>query len=531
MMVAKVEEESMPEGVTVNVNYGAQGDRVQEATMKTVSGKKYPASDFLVVEDPEKPSTFHLQVKRNGTPDHGLMGGAKAALTSPGGHRGNKYEGPNKAAAIRKLKALYKAEDMEWGEAYAEYIGGMEQMMSQIRGAFNRMFSPPMAADVARPAYLWVKDIFTGHPELGDALVVEEDGLMWAVGYEVDADGKVTFAAREQWEMVIPTYVKVQQKQEAGMAELETFTESAEGSVISLVEAQSPPAGAHRAPVEINMRIIKPGAGNKKDNHWYPADVLKRDAHVFEGVDVFVTDHKENERSERTKVGKIKSIVGFDEDGGPIGRTVIYDPEVAEKTRNRAKAGELSTLHCSISANGTAKKGEVDGKEYKIVETITYAGAVDLVSRAGAGGQALGLRESEAGGTEPMEDEMIVEEQEQETENVTISEQEPTPDPEPAPDPVKLAAEKVQEALTATNLPPASVFKLAGADYADETSLAEAIKAEVAEVKERTGSGRPFAQGGGGNPPGKEPLTEEQKTVRFNEILEMHGAKTVPTGG
>lgn len=89
-------------------------DLVEEATTKTVGGQSYPSSDFLVVEDPESPSTWHLQVKKHGKPDHGLMGAAKAALTSPGGHRGNKYQGPNKSSAISKLKALYKAEKMAW---------------------------------------------------------------------------------------------------------------------------------------------------------------------------------------------------------------------------------------------------------------------------------------------------------------------------------------------------------------------------------------------------------------------------------
>lgn len=86
----------------------------KEKPMKTVDGEKYPASDFLVAEDAQSPDTWHLQVKRHGTPDHNLMGAAKAALTSPGGHRGNKYQGPNKTEAIAKLKRLYEAENMEW---------------------------------------------------------------------------------------------------------------------------------------------------------------------------------------------------------------------------------------------------------------------------------------------------------------------------------------------------------------------------------------------------------------------------------
>lgn len=84
----------------------------KKAMMKTVDGKDYPATDFLVVEDAEKPTTWHLQAYRNGTPDHKLMGAAKAALTI--GYRGNKYEGPDREKALKALQSLYKAEDMNW---------------------------------------------------------------------------------------------------------------------------------------------------------------------------------------------------------------------------------------------------------------------------------------------------------------------------------------------------------------------------------------------------------------------------------
>jgi hypothetical protein len=68
--------------------------------------------DYLVVEDPKKSSTWHLQVKRNGKPDHHLMGAAWAALHPPG-YRGNVYQGPGKTEALAKLKALYASEKME----------------------------------------------------------------------------------------------------------------------------------------------------------------------------------------------------------------------------------------------------------------------------------------------------------------------------------------------------------------------------------------------------------------------------------
>jgi hypothetical protein len=69
--------------------------------------------DYLVVEDRKLKSTWHLPVKRNGKPDHNLMGAAYAALLG-GGYRGNRYEGPKKREAVKKLRALYRAEGMEW---------------------------------------------------------------------------------------------------------------------------------------------------------------------------------------------------------------------------------------------------------------------------------------------------------------------------------------------------------------------------------------------------------------------------------
>lgn len=98
----------------------------EKAAMKTVDGEQYPASDFLVVEDSEAPTTWHLQIKRKGKPDHGLMGGAWAALHK--GYRGNKYEGPMKAEAISKLKKLYAAEEMDTPVEKMDY-GEAEEVM------------------------------------------------------------------------------------------------------------------------------------------------------------------------------------------------------------------------------------------------------------------------------------------------------------------------------------------------------------------------------------------------------------------
>jgi hypothetical protein len=63
---------------------------------------------FLVTESD---GTEHLPTTTGGKPDHRLMGAAWAALH--GGYRGSKYGGPNKQAAIAKLKKLYKSEGMD----------------------------------------------------------------------------------------------------------------------------------------------------------------------------------------------------------------------------------------------------------------------------------------------------------------------------------------------------------------------------------------------------------------------------------
>lgn len=60
----------------------------------------------------ESDGTTHLPVTgEDGKPDHNLMGAAWAALH--GGYRGNKYQGPDKDAAIAKLKRLYESEGMK----------------------------------------------------------------------------------------------------------------------------------------------------------------------------------------------------------------------------------------------------------------------------------------------------------------------------------------------------------------------------------------------------------------------------------
>ena len=105
-----------------------RNDAGSKAVTRSEADGDHPAGHYLVVEDPEKPSTWHLRVRDvNGEPDHRLMGAAWAALH--GGYRGNVYEGPGKREALGKLMRLYEQEAMDvpkadWdGETKAEGEG------------------------------------------------------------------------------------------------------------------------------------------------------------------------------------------------------------------------------------------------------------------------------------------------------------------------------------------------------------------------------------------------------------------------
>jgi hypothetical protein len=109
----------------------ASKKEAEDVTEKAASDNP---GDYLIVEDREKPTTWHLQVKRNGTPDHGLMGDAWAALH--GGYRGNKYEGPQKGEALAKLKKMYDAEKIDQPETKEadEQPSALERIMGFFKG-------------------------------------------------------------------------------------------------------------------------------------------------------------------------------------------------------------------------------------------------------------------------------------------------------------------------------------------------------------------------------------------------------------
>lgn len=111
---------------------------VEEAMTKGESWGEEPASSYLIVGDPQHPTTWHLPYKKHGKLDRGLAGAAKAALTS--NHRGKAYGGPDKEKAISKLKGIYSANGWDWNaksdaELDAEFEDSVLAQLAELKSA------------------------------------------------------------------------------------------------------------------------------------------------------------------------------------------------------------------------------------------------------------------------------------------------------------------------------------------------------------------------------------------------------------
>lgn len=292
---------------------------------------------------------------------------------------------------------------------------------------------------------------------------------------------------------------------EASVSEL---AESSAG-IIALSEAEPQAAdNPNREPLRVEFALIKPGFGNKKDNNYYPAEMLKRDCHVFEGVKMYTTDHNQGEKSERTEVAVVEKMpLRFLEDGTPVGLAAIFDPTFAEKTRNRAKQGHLETLENSILGRGRVRSGEIGGKKTNIVEALTEGVSVDWVTKAGAGGRALNLAENEE------VSDMTVEE-------TRVDEQEQQPEQE-QPEPIQETAEEVllneadvSSILAEAKLPDAAKKRLGAGEYKDADALKAAINAEAEYIQEFTRAGQPvIAPGQSASGQAPKPLAEREAAM------------------
>jgi len=293
------------------------------------------------------------------------------------------------------------------------------------------------------------------------------------------------------------------------MAEVELAENAPTGGIVKLAEDALTVVRDSIVPLKLDVAIIRPGWGNKKDGHYYPPETLRRDSPlVFPGIKMYESDHRDEEKSTRTWVSTVKNISGFAEDGTPIGRVVIHDEDFAKRIIALNEEDMLDKMECSILGKGKVRKGSVDGRKGKIVEAITEARSVDWVTRGGAGGHALNLAES--GGDDMTEEHR---EQEQEQEEAQVGEQ--------AVEEI-LSETAVAAILDEASLPDAAKTRLKAAEYADEDALKEAVSAEVKYLKEITGAGRPVMRADKEQVT-VEPMSEAEDNKAWNKIYMDHG--------
>ena len=265
----------------------------------------------------------------------------------------------------------------------------------------------------------------------------------------------------------------------------ESLAESDGGAILDVSEA-TPDMRQQGALALVDFVPIEPGWGNAKDNHHYGMALLKREAAKFVGAKMYATNHVESEKTVRNEVSQIiECPVRYTDSGAPVARAAIYDRDFEYSVRQRAKAGKLEDLHCSIFADGLVKEGfEYDGRSGKDVTAITEVKSVDWVARAGAGGRALALVESaqdvpDKQGAKVMSDK----EEPQATEEVV--EQDPEVKAEAiaeTEEPQALGVSAVLRALLEASLPQPVAMRLAEREYTDEAALMEAIKLATTEV-------------------------------------------------
>jgi hypothetical protein len=304
-------------------------------------------------------------------------------------------------------------------------------------------------------------------------------------------------------------------------AEQRRILKNKEENMVELAESEQAPISelteSEGGPLHAVVRVIRPGWGNKKHNHYYPKDVLQRDAFQFIGAKMFETDHRPQEKSTRTWVSTVEDIIGF-EDGAPLARVAVHDGDFAERLRNLDKLGMLGKMECSIYANGLAKGGfKLGGREGKQVESITGVSSVDWVTRAGAGGAAVSLVEtSEELDMDKVEKELAdsLEEERQEdsaeeteVEEVEIQES----DPEESEPEKLLEVSEVKEILSETELPQYAQTRLAySGRFMTKEEVVEAAQAELEYIKTVTQSGKPFGMS-------KKPEKKIEEVDRFAE--------------
>lgn len=311
------------------------------------------------------------------------------------------------ASSIKQANSVIaKAAEADVEEAtMGEMLQGLQDWMGQFHNALRTLQG---YADSG----LYIRDVLVVHPELGNAVIVQSGAMLYAIPYSFEGEGAdIALAGADRWQRVVQTYQAVD-AEEAGAEEesepaeeadlAESFEGTLTGHALSIAEAGDVASGG-TAPLILEVAAISPGWGNRRDNHYYPAEMLAEFApRVLRDVKMYESNHGAN-KSNREWVSTILETDSFLEDGSPVSRVGVHDPGFAQRVQALATLGKLHLLECSILASGRARKYEEGGRKGKLIEEI-YAEPrpdVDWVTRAGAGGRALAIAEAAGGENMP----------------------------------------------------------------------------------------------------------------------------------
>jgi hypothetical protein len=212
--------------------------------------------------------------------------------------------------------------------------------------------------------YCWIQNMYS------DRVVYSMDGSFYQRTYSISGDA-VTFGDATEVEQ---TWTPIGESHRELVAESHQFSEAYDTKTGSLT-----------------VTVIKPGF-NKAKSRFYPAEMLKRDSHIFEGAKMFADHQTDSEQKSRPEgsvnnwVANIKKVWS-ESDGTVKAQAVVIDPVFKTKLETLNENKMLSEMGISIRAIGEGYKAKVEGTETQYVESLIAARSVDFVTFAGAGGQ------------------------------------------------------------------------------------------------------------------------------------------------
>ena len=222
--------------------------------------------------------------------------------------------------------------------------------------------------------------------------------------------------------------------------------------------------------------LIKAGWGSKA---YYTEEALKTDGpSVFKAGTPIFLDHQTPSDRELRPFGSVSNLAGElatdahwdEEQQGLVAEVEIFEHEQA-RVRSLAKKVGLS-----IRAMTTSDRGTMEGRSGRIVTGLVGARSVDLVVRAGAGGQLLEVLESD------IDEEM----EEQQMNEVLEAIKKLSEDNEARNNALDTRLTAIEESLTAEAevVEPATVVEPAVIETVDiKETLTELIQAEFAKLQ------------------------------------------------